>query len=57
MLETKCSSYLSTNSMLKSKCRSFNLKGTCGFNGCSLVVEIYQRKTFRDHNSTRVKRS
>jgi hypothetical protein len=55
--ERNCSSYLSTNSILQSKCRSLNLKGTWGSNGCSLTVEIYQRKDFRDHNSTRLMRS
>jgi hypothetical protein len=44
MLEIKCSSYLSTNSILESKCRTLNLKGTWGSNGYSLAVEIYQKK-------------
>jgi hypothetical protein len=57
MLETKCSIYLSTNSILESKCRSLNPKGTWGSNGCSLTVKIYQRKYFRDHSNTRLKRS
>jgi hypothetical protein len=48
---------LSTNSILKSKCRSLNLKGTWGSNGCSFAVKIYQRKVFRDQRSTRLKRS
>jgi hypothetical protein len=37
MLETKCSSYLSTNSFLESKCRSLNVKGTWVSNGCTLL--------------------
>jgi hypothetical protein len=57
MFETKYSSYLSTNLILESKCRSLNLKGIWDSNGCSLAVEIYQRKVLRDHNSTRLKRS
>jgi hypothetical protein len=55
--ERKCSRYLSTNSILESKCRSLNLKGTWDSNGCSLAMEIYQRKVFRDHIIIRLKRS
>jgi hypothetical protein len=44
MLKTKCSSYLSTNSILESKCRSLNLKGTWVSNGCTHAMEIYQKK-------------
>jgi hypothetical protein len=54
--ERKCSSYLSANSILEFKCRSLNLKRTWVFNGCTLVVEIYQTKVFRDHSNTRLKR-
>jgi hypothetical protein len=56
MIETKCSSNLSTNSIFESKCRSLNLKGIWASCGCTLVVEVYQRKIFRDHNSIRLKR-
>jgi hypothetical protein len=55
--ERKCSSYLSTNSFLESKCRSLNHKRTWFSNGCTLAVEAYQRKVFRDHNNTRFRRS
>jgi hypothetical protein len=55
MIETKCSSYLSTNLILESKCRSLDLKGIWVSCGCTLAVEVYQRKVFRDHNNTRDK--
>jgi hypothetical protein len=55
MLETKCSSYMSTNSILEPKFRSLNNKGIWVSYGCTLAVEVYQRKVFKDHNSTRLK--
>jgi hypothetical protein len=56
MLETKCSSYLSTNSIFESKCRSLNHKGTWISSGCTFAVKVYQRYVFKDHNSSRLKR-
>jgi hypothetical protein len=56
MLEAKCLSYLSTNSILEFKYRSLNLKVTWVPCGCTLVVEVYQRYVFRDNSSTRPKR-
>jgi hypothetical protein len=57
MLKTKWLSYLSTNSFLESKCRSLNHKRTWFSNGCTLAVKVYQRKNFRDHNNTKLRRS
>jgi hypothetical protein len=55
MLETKCSSYLSTNLILESKCRILNLKGIWVSYGCTLAVEIYERKVFRDQQQYQTK--
>jgi hypothetical protein len=41
----------------ESKYRSLNLKEIWVSYGCTLAVEVYQRKVFRDHSSTRLKRS
>jgi hypothetical protein len=54
--KTQCSSYLSTNSIFKSKCRSHNHKGIWVFCGYTFAVDIYQRYVFKNHNSSRLKR-
>jgi hypothetical protein len=56
MFETQYLSYLSTNLIFKSKCRSHNHKGTWVSCGCTFVVDIYQRYVFRYHSSSRLKR-
>jgi hypothetical protein len=50
-LETKCSIYLSTNSILESKCKILNLKGTWGFQWMLTCCGNISKIVFRDKKS------